>query len=53
LTNNGNDWDGYIGTHKLTIGWNKINEIMKENGYSLIIDKPESKTYKFDYLMHS
>ena len=45
LTNDGNDWLGYEGTHKLTIGWNKINEIMKQNGYSLIIDKPESKTY--------
>jgi hypothetical protein len=45
LTDVGNDWDGYVGTHKLTIGWNKINKIMKENGYNLIIDKPESKTY--------
>jgi hypothetical protein len=48
LTNEGNNWDGYIGTHKLTIGWNKINEIMKENGYSLIIDKSQNKTYEYN-----
>lgn len=45
LTNEGNEWDGYVGTHKLTIGWDKINKIMSSNGYKLIIDKPESKTY--------
>lgn len=46
LTPEGNEWDGYLGTHKLTIGWNRINEILAENGYELIIDHPESKTYK-------
>ena len=43
LTNQGNEWDGYIGTHKLTIGWDNITELMK--GYQLIINHPESKTY--------
>lgn len=46
LTNEGNEWDGYVGTHKLTIGWNKVNDILSKNGYELVIDKPESKTYK-------
>lgn len=50
LTDEGNEWNGYVGTHKLTIGWNKVNEILKENGYSLIIDKPESKTYDYNNL---
>jgi hypothetical protein len=48
LTDEGNEWDGYEGTHKLTIGWNKINDIMKENGYKLIINHPESKTYGYN-----
>ena len=48
LTDEGNEWDGYVGTHKLTIGWNKINEIMKDNGYELIINHPESKTYGYN-----
>lgn len=50
LTDEGNEWNGYVGTHKLTIGWNKVNEILKENGYSLVIDKPESKTYDYNNL---
>lgn len=29
-----NNWDGYIGTHKLTYGWNTIIEKMKSIGYS-------------------
>ena len=45
LTDVGNEWEGYLGTHKLTIGWNRINEIMAENGYILKINHPESKTY--------
>jgi hypothetical protein len=48
LTDDGNEWVGYEGTHKLTIGWNKINEIMKDNGYELIINHPESKTYGYN-----
>jgi hypothetical protein len=31
-----NNWDGYIGTHKLTYGWNTIIEKMKSIGYSEI-----------------
>lgn len=46
LTDDGNDWQGYEGTHKLTIGWKEINRIMKDNGYELIINHPESKTYR-------
>lgn len=48
LTDQGNEWDGYLGTHKLTIGWNRVNEIMKENGYTLKINQPESKTYEYN-----
>jgi SAM-dependent methyltransferase len=29
-----NNWDGYVGTHKLTYGWNTIIEKMKSIGYS-------------------
>lgn len=46
LTDGGNDWEGYEGTHKLTLGWNQINEIMAANGFKLIINHPESKTYE-------
>ena len=46
LTDEGNDWEGYEGTHKLTLGWNKVNEIMAANGFKLIINHPESKTYE-------
>lgn len=44
LTDEGNDWQGYEGTHKLTFGWNKITQLMK--GYKLVINHPESKTYQ-------
>lgn len=26
-------WDGYIGTHKLTYGWNDVKRIMEHRGY--------------------
>lgn len=45
LTNEGNEWDGYEGTHKLTIGWNEIINIMQGNGFKLTINHPESKTF--------
>jgi len=46
LTDEGREWGGCEATHKLTMGWNKINEIMANNGFDLFINHPESKTYK-------
>ena len=45
LTNDGNDWNGYEGTHKLRMGWNNVIEIMKRNGFDLFIDHHFSKTF--------
>ncbi len=30
-----NNWDNYVGTHILKMGWNQINEEMKRLGYSV------------------
>lgn len=48
LTNEGNDWKDYEGTHKLTIGWDEINKTMQNLSYKLIINHPESKTYQYE-----
>ncbi len=29
-----NDWRGYVGTHILKMGWDKINELMAAEGYA-------------------
>jgi hypothetical protein len=34
-----NNWLGYLGTHKLEYGWNKIIELM--SGYSVLKKTPE------------
>jgi hypothetical protein len=33
ISNEGNSWNDYVGTHILKMGWNAINEIMKKNRY--------------------
>jgi hypothetical protein len=45
LSNEGESWEGYTGTHKLTYGWNKVNEIMFSKGYHLKSDFVEGKIY--------
>jgi 2-polyprenyl-3-methyl-5-hydroxy-6-metoxy-1,4-benzoquinol methylase len=45
LSNEGESWDGYLGTHKLTYGWNKVNEIMESKGYFIKSNFPEGNIY--------
>jgi len=45
LSNEGESWEGYTGTHKLTYGWNKVNEIMLSKGYHIKSDFVEGKIY--------
>ena len=45
LTNEGENWEGYLGTHKLPYGWDKINDIMKSKGYFIKSDFTEGKIY--------
>ena len=33
LTIDGQNWNGYHGTHKLEYGWKKVEEVMGNNGY--------------------
>lgn len=35
LTEDGQSWQGYEGTHKLTYGWRKVITVMMDNGYSV------------------
>lgn len=45
LTQAGSDWQGYEGTHKLRMGWDRVIETMNKNGFELLISHPESKTF--------
>ena len=45
LSNEGESWDGYIGTHKLNYGWDNVNEIMKSKGYFIKSNFPEGNIY--------
>ena len=36
LTETGESWDGYEGTHNLPIGWMQVSELMKFHGYNRI-----------------
>ena len=45
LTDEGENWENYIGTHKLTYGWNKVNEIMLSKGYYVKNDFGFGKIY--------
>lgn len=45
LTNEGESWNGYIGTHKLNYGWDKVSELMALQGYSITHDFIEGKIY--------
>jgi cyclopropane fatty-acyl-phospholipid synthase-like methyltransferase len=45
LSNEGESWDGYIGTHKLNYGWDKVNEIMKSKGYFIKSNFAEGNIY--------
>jgi hypothetical protein len=45
LTDEGNEWNGFEGTHKLTYGWTKVIELMGAQGFKLSIDKGNNKTF--------
>lgn len=34
LTAEGEDWNDFLGTHKLKMGWNKVNGLMIREGYT-------------------
>jgi cyclopropane fatty-acyl-phospholipid synthase-like methyltransferase len=45
LSNEGENWQDYLGTHKLGYGWNKVNEIMTSKGYIVKKSFPEGHIY--------
>lgn len=45
LTDGGEDWAGYIGTHKLEYGWDKVNVLMNGRGYFVKANYIEGKLY--------
>lgn len=45
LSNEGQKWDGYEGTHKLEYGWNQVIEIMQKHGYELKTDFGDGKIF--------
>ena len=45
LTGEGDTWVGYIGTHKLNYGWNKVTELMNQQGYLIKENFTEGKIY--------
>lgn len=47
LTNEGNDWRGYEGTHKLLYGWDDVVNVMWMNGYELKYDHGDAKTFVY------
>jgi hypothetical protein len=49
LSKEGNEWNGYEGTHKLTYGWDKVESIMLSIGYRLMYSYPEAKTFIYEY----
>jgi hypothetical protein len=46
LSNNGENWNGYLGTHKLNYGWNHVVEIMKQNNFEVTHDLNQGKIFK-------
>jgi hypothetical protein len=46
LSENGENWNGYLGTHKLNFGWNQVVEIMKSNNFEVIKNLNQGKIFK-------
>lgn len=44
LKNEGEEWHGYLGTHMLTYGWDKIKELL--NTHEVVIDEPYCKLFR-------
>lgn len=41
------NWDGYLGTHKLTYGWHSVEGIMAQKGYRIFNKFPEGILFKY------
>jgi len=46
LSENGQNWNGYLGTHKLNYGWSQVIEIMANNGFEVIHHLNQGKIFK-------
>jgi len=46
LSDNGESWEGYHGTHKLNYGWNQVVEVMGKNGYELNATLHDARLFK-------
>lgn len=46
LTENGESWDGFFGTHKLEVGWQKVAEVLAVKGYKRIDITSHCKLYE-------
>lgn len=46
LSDNGEDWNGYLGTHKLFYGWNQVVEVMAQNNFEVIYNLNQGKIFK-------
>lgn len=48
LSNDNQNWNGYVGTHKLNYGWNNVINTMSNNGYSLVLDMGQGKFFVYN-----
>ena len=46
LSDNGEDWSGYFGTHKLFYGWNQVVEVMAQNNFEVVHNLNQGKIFK-------
>ena len=46
LSDDGEDWNGYLGTHKLNFGWNQIVEVMAQNNFEVVHNLNQGKIFK-------
>ena len=46
LTDGGENWDGFFGTHKLEVGWNRVSEVMNLQGYKRIDITAQCKLFE-------
>jgi 2-polyprenyl-3-methyl-5-hydroxy-6-metoxy-1,4-benzoquinol methylase len=46
LSENGQNWNGYFGTHKLNLGWSQVIQIMANNGFEVVHHLNQGKIFK-------
>lgn len=46
LSDNGQNWNGYLGTHKLNYGWTQVIDVMTKNGFQVVHHLNQGKIFK-------